>query len=55
MIKDFHIFVNRNTTVFNEPVLDRALTIVKDDEWKKLRSVLSSFRSIKIVNDQNSN
>jgi hypothetical protein len=48
MVKDFHIFVNRQTFEFDDPILDRALSIVKDDEWKRLRSVVRHFQSISL-------
>jgi hypothetical protein len=48
MVKDFHIFVNRQILELDEPILDRALTIVRDDEWKRLRSVVRHFQSISL-------
>jgi hypothetical protein len=44
MVKDFHIFVNRQIIELDDPILDRALTVVRDDEWKKLRSVVRNFQ-----------
>ena len=40
MVKDFNIFVNRRIIEMNDPILDRALSVVKDDDWKRLRSVV---------------
>ncbi|CAG2120504.1 unnamed protein product, partial [Medioppia subpectinata] len=41
MIKDFHLFVNRNNMGSIDEILDQMLTAVKDDEWKRLRSIVS--------------
>ncbi|CAG2110336.1 unnamed protein product, partial [Medioppia subpectinata] len=35
LVKDFHIFNNRR------PLLDNMLTVVKDEQWKKIRSIMS--------------
>ena len=43
MIKDFNIFVNRRETQTDDPVLDRMISVAKDDDWKHLRSVVSSL------------
>jgi thromboxane-A synthase len=43
MIKDFNSFVNRRS--FNElqkPPADKFLTDLKDDEWKNVRSIVST-------------
>ena len=41
MVKDFNVFVNRRTFKMGDPILDRALSVVEDEEWKRLRSVVS--------------
>lgn len=39
-VRDFHIFVNRRDIHLGEPVFDRALTVVRGEDWKQLRSVV---------------
>lgn len=43
LVKDFHNFVNRRDFKTDDQLLDRALTTVMDDEWKRLRSVVRSL------------
>ena len=40
MVRDFNCFLNRRIMSFNDPILDRALGIVTDDQWKGLRSAV---------------
>ncbi|CAG2161676.1 unnamed protein product [Oppiella nova] len=40
MIKDFNVFINRRDMGSMDEILDHALTVVKDDDWKRLRSIL---------------
>ena len=40
MIRDFNVFVNRNDIKIGDPIVDRALSVVWDDEWKNLRSIV---------------
>ncbi|CAG2117633.1 unnamed protein product, partial [Medioppia subpectinata] len=40
MIKDFNLFVNRNDLADIDVIRDHMLTAVKDDEWKRLRSIV---------------
>ncbi|XP_054157848.1 cytochrome P450 3A8-like [Oppia nitens] len=49
MVKDFHIFVNRRDLGPIDEVMDHAMTVVKDDEWKRQRSIVSpSFTTGKL-------
>ena len=41
MIKDFNVFINRRDMGSMDEILDHALTAVKDDDWKRLRSIVS--------------
>ena len=41
MVKDFNSFVNRRNFKSNHELLDRGLTTLMDDEWKRIRSVVS--------------
>ena len=40
MVKDFNVFVNRRDVKMGDPIIDRALSTVMDDDWKNLRSIV---------------
>ncbi|XP_054157203.1 cytochrome P450 3A9-like [Oppia nitens] len=49
MVKDFHIFINRQNMRSDDEVLDHSLLMVRDDEWKRQRSIVSpSFTTGKL-------
>lgn len=50
MVRDFNVFVNRRDLKLDDPVIDRALTAVKDDEWKSLRSTVSLYSVVSQTN-----
>ncbi|XP_013790934.2 cytochrome P450 3A8-like [Limulus polyphemus] len=41
MVKDFHAFSDRRDIKFGDSVLDKMLTILKGEEWKQIRSIIS--------------
>ena len=42
-IRDFHIFTDRDDLVTGDQLNDRSLFNLKGDEWKGMRSIVSSF------------
>lgn len=48
LVKDFHIFVNRRYYCFGD-VFDSGIVLAKDDDWKRIRGVVSqAFTSSKL-------
>ncbi|CAG2105687.1 unnamed protein product [Medioppia subpectinata] len=42
LVKDFHIFNNRRDfSTGAEPLLDNMVSVVRDEQWKKIRSIMS--------------
>ncbi|XP_054157520.1 cytochrome P450 3A24-like [Oppia nitens] len=43
LVKDFHNFINRrDLTTGSDPLGDNMVTLIKDDKWKRVRTVMST-------------
>lgn len=41
LVKDFHMFHNRSPLKFGEPLTDKMLVFAGDEDWKRIRCVMS--------------
>ncbi|XP_023219749.1 cytochrome P450 3A8-like isoform X1 [Centruroides sculpturatus] len=49
LVKDFHIFRNRIKFEFGDPMLDKMLSVLTNEDWKRIRNFMSpAFTSSKI-------
>ncbi|RWS14119.1 cytochrome P450-like protein, partial [Dinothrombium tinctorium] len=49
LVKNFNLFPNRRPFEVNDPIAERALDLLRDEEWKRIRSIVTpTFSSGKI-------
>ncbi|CAL1290447.1 unnamed protein product [Larinioides sclopetarius] len=40
-VKDFHIFPNRRTFQVGDPIIDKMVSVVQGEDWKRIRTVIT--------------
>ncbi|CAL1290446.1 unnamed protein product [Larinioides sclopetarius] len=53
-VKDFHIFPNRRTFQVGDPIIDKMVSVVQGEDWKRIRTVITpTFSTGKIKRTRN--